>query len=147
MWHVMYLQLIFFPRISGHYYQTKGNLSSSHRKVVMCLSSEYCCTIHCSITLNPILTIIETISLFNQPIPLAVCFTANITADHLLIHLIGSATLVLTSISIPTASITFTILFLLTILELAVALIQAYVFTFSRPLLTWQLLMTHQTHA
>lgn len=81
------------------------------------------------IPLIPILIIIETISLFIQPIALAVRLTANITAGHLLIHLIGGATLVLTSISIPTATITFLILILLTILEFAVALIQAYVFT------------------
>lgn len=81
------------------------------------------------ISLIPILIIIETISLFIQPMALAVRLTANITAGHLLIHLIGGATLVLTSISPPTASITFLILALLTILEFAVALIQAYVFT------------------
>nr|UZH93591.1 ATP synthase F0 subunit 6 [Peromyscus aztecus] len=81
------------------------------------------------ISLIPILIIIETISLFIQPMALAVRLTANITAGHLLIHLIGGATLVLTSISPPTASITFIILALLTILEFAVALIQAYVFT------------------
>lgn len=81
------------------------------------------------ITLIPILIIIETISLFIQPIALAVRLTANITAGHLLIHLIGGATLVLTTISPPTAIITFIILILLTILEFAVALIQAYVFT------------------
>lgn len=81
------------------------------------------------IPLIPILIIIETISLFIQPIALAVRLTANITAGHLLMHLIGGATLVLTSISPPTAIITFIILVLLTILEFAVALIQAYVFT------------------
>lgn len=81
------------------------------------------------IPLIPILVIIETISLFIQPIALAVRLTANITAGHLLMHLIGGATLVLTSISTPTAIITFIILILLTILEFAVALIQAYVFT------------------
>nr|YP_009414161.1 ATP synthase F0 subunit 6 [Podomys floridanus]ASN66867.1 ATP synthase F0 subunit 6 [Podomys floridanus]UZH93656.1 ATP synthase F0 subunit 6 [Podomys floridanus] len=80
-------------------------------------------------SLIPMLIIIETISLFIQPMALAVRLTANITAGHLLIHLIGGATLVLTSISPPTASITFMILALLTILEFAVALIQAYVFT------------------
>nr|YP_010574451.1 ATP synthase F0 subunit 6 [Neotoma albigula]UZH94545.1 ATP synthase F0 subunit 6 [Neotoma albigula] len=81
------------------------------------------------ISLIPMLIIIETISLFIQPMALAVRLTANITAGHLLIHLIGGATLVLTSISTPTATITFIILALLTILEFAVALIQAYVFT------------------
>nr|QAA11110.1 ATP synthase F0 subunit 6 [Cricetus cricetus] len=81
------------------------------------------------IPLIPMLVIIETISLFIQPMALAVRLTANITAGHLLMHLIGGATLVLTSISPPTAIITFIILLLLTILEFAVALIQAYVFT------------------
>nr|YP_009412834.1 ATP synthase F0 subunit 6 [Microcebus tavaratra]AIW63835.1 ATP synthase F0 subunit 6 [Microcebus tavaratra] len=81
------------------------------------------------IPLIPMLIIIETISLFIQPMALAVRLTANITAGHLLIHLIGGATMVLTSISPTVSSITFIILILLTILEFAVALIQAYVFT------------------
>nr|AHG32102.1 ATP synthase F0 subunit 6 [Mus musculus musculus] len=81
------------------------------------------------ISLIPMLIIIETISLFIQPMALAVRLTANITAGHLLMHLIGGATLVLMNISPPTATITFIILLLLTILEFAVALIQAYVFT------------------
>lgn len=81
------------------------------------------------LALIPILVIIETISLFIQPMALAVRLTANITAGHLLIHLIGAATLALIDISITTALITFNILVLLTILEFAVALIQAYVFT------------------
>nr|YP_006073049.1 ATP synthase F0 subunit 6 [Apodemus chevrieri]ADY86022.1 ATP synthase subunit 6 [Apodemus chevrieri] len=81
------------------------------------------------ISLIPMLIIIETISLFIQPMALAVWLTANITAGHLLMHLIGGATLVLMNISPPTATITFIILLLLTVLEFAVALIQAYVFT------------------
>nr|APC60651.1 ATP synthase F0 subunit 6 [Phyllomys mantiqueirensis] len=81
------------------------------------------------ITLIPMLVIIETISLFIQPMALAVRLTANITAGHLLMHLIGGATSALFSISPPAALTTFIILFLLTILEFAVALIQAYVFT------------------
>nr|YP_005255233.1 ATP synthase F0 subunit 6 [Lasiurus borealis]AEL16755.1 ATP synthase F0 subunit 6 [Lasiurus borealis] len=79
--------------------------------------------------LIPMLVIIETISLFIQPMALAVRLTANITAGHLLIHLIGSATLALMDISMTTALITFIILVMLTMLEFAVALIQAYVFT------------------
>nr|YP_010037032.1 ATP synthase F0 subunit 6 [Tapirus terrestris]YP_010400391.1 ATP synthase F0 subunit 6 [Tapirus bairdii]QQW47574.1 ATP synthase F0 subunit 6 [Tapirus terrestris]UQS76090.1 ATP synthase F0 subunit 6 [Tapirus bairdii]WEV90754.1 ATP synthase F0 subunit 6 [Tapirus pinchaque] len=81
------------------------------------------------IFLIPMLVIIETISLFIQPMALAVRLTANITAGHLLMHLIGGATLALMNISPTTALITFIILILLTILEFAVALIQAYVFT------------------
>nr|AKN23157.1 ATP synthase F0 subunit 6 [Orcinus orca] len=79
--------------------------------------------------LIPMLVMIETISLFIQPLALAVRLTANITAGHLLLHLIGSATLALMGINLPTALITFIILTLLVILEFAVALIQAYVFT------------------
>nr|YP_010869734.1 ATP synthase F0 subunit 6 [Rhynchogale melleri]WGU49243.1 ATP synthase F0 subunit 6 [Rhynchogale melleri] len=79
--------------------------------------------------LIPMLVVIETISLFIQPMALAVRLTANITAGHLLIHLIGGATLALMNISTSVALITFIILILLTILEFAVALIQAYVFT------------------
>nr|YP_009184314.1 ATP synthase F0 subunit 6 [Chaetophractus vellerosus]ALO62323.1 ATP synthase F0 subunit 6 [Chaetophractus vellerosus] len=81
------------------------------------------------VPLIPMLIIIETISLFIQPMALAIRLTANITAGHLLMHLIGGATLALMYISPTTASITFIILVLLTILEFAVALIQAYVFT------------------
>ncbi len=79
--------------------------------------------------LIPILVIIETISLVIQPVALAVRLTANITAGHLLIHLVGNATLTLLTISPPATSLIFTLLTLLTILEIAVALIQAYVFT------------------
>nr|APC60625.1 ATP synthase F0 subunit 6 [Phyllomys dasythrix] len=81
------------------------------------------------ITLIPMLVVIETISLFIQPMALAVRLTANITAGHLLMHLIGGATSALFSISPPAALTTFVILLLLTMLEFAVALIQAYVFT------------------
>nr|BBO49588.1 ATPase subunit 6 [Breviceps poweri] len=78
--------------------------------------------------LIPILIIIETISLLIRPIALGVRLTANLTAGHLLIQLISSATLTISSISIPLSILTFIILLLLTILELAVAMIQAYVF-------------------
>ena len=79
--------------------------------------------------LIPMLVIIETISLFIQQVALAVWLTANITVGHLLIYLTGGAKLTVISISTTTALITFIILVLLTILEFAVAIIQAYVFT------------------
>ena len=75
------------------------------------------------------LVIIKTISLFIQSVALSIQLTANITAGYLLIHLIGGAALALINISTTTALITFIILVLLTILEFAVAIIQAYVFT------------------
>nr|ARH02682.1 ATP synthase F0 subunit 6 [Presbytis melalophos mitrata] len=80
--------------------------------------------------LIPMLVIIETISLFIQPVALAVRLTANITAGHLLMHLIGNAVLALMAMSFLATSLTLMLLLmLLTILEIAVALIQAYVFT------------------
>nr|YP_009478693.1 ATP synthase F0 subunit 6 [Urocissa caerulea]AVP50399.1 ATP synthase F0 subunit 6 [Urocissa caerulea] len=78
--------------------------------------------------LIPALIIIETISLLIRPLALGVRLTANLTAGHLLIQLISTATVALISAMPAISLLTLLILFLLTILELAVAMIQAYVF-------------------
>nr|YP_740272.1 ATP synthase F0 subunit 6 [Solea senegalensis]BAF03545.1 ATPase subunit 6 [Solea senegalensis] len=78
--------------------------------------------------LIPVLVIIETISLFIRPLALGVRLTANLTAGHLLIHLIAMATNVLFPLMPSVAILTGTLLLLLTLLEIAVAMIQAYVF-------------------
>nr|YP_009058403.1 ATP synthase F0 subunit 6 [Percalates novemaculeata]BAP40432.1 ATPase subunit 6 [Percalates novemaculeata] len=78
--------------------------------------------------LIPILIIIETISLFIRPLALGVRLTANLTAGHLLIQLIATAAFVLLPLMPTVAILTATLLFLLTLLEIAVAMIQAYVF-------------------
>nr|YP_009862127.1 ATP synthase F0 subunit 6 [Abbottina binhi]QKV09952.1 ATP synthase F0 subunit 6 [Abbottina binhi] len=78
--------------------------------------------------LIPVLIIIETISLFIRPLALGVRLTANLTAGHLLIQLIATAVLVLGPMMPTLAILTATVLFLLTLLEVAVAMIQAYVF-------------------
>uniref|UniRef100_A9X4H0 ATP synthase subunit a n=1 Tax=Hypsiscopus plumbea TaxID=1938377 RepID=A9X4H0_HYPPM len=78
--------------------------------------------------LIPFLIMIETISLLMRPIALGVRLTANITAGHLLMTMISSATLNLINLYTPISIMTATILFLLTLLEMAVACIQAYVF-------------------
>nr|YP_004734378.1 ATP synthase F0 subunit 6 [Distichodus sexfasciatus]BAK40903.1 ATPase subunit 6 [Distichodus sexfasciatus] len=80
------------------------------------------------IPLIPVLIIIETISLFIRPLALGVRLTANLTAGHLLIQLISTAAFVLLPMMPTVAILTTTVLFLLTLLEVAVAMIQAYVF-------------------
>nr|YP_002332301.1 ATP synthase F0 subunit 6 [Podarcis siculus]AAY18761.1 ATP synthase subunit 6 [Podarcis siculus]ACJ54990.1 ATP synthase F0 subunit 6 [Podarcis siculus] len=78
--------------------------------------------------LIPMLVVIETVSLIIRPIALGVRLTANLTAGHLLIQLTSTAVLALMNTMTLTASMTLIILMLLTCLEMAVALIQAYVF-------------------
>nr|UUF67853.1 ATP synthase F0 subunit 6 [Salvelinus alpinus erythrinus]UUF67866.1 ATP synthase F0 subunit 6 [Salvelinus alpinus erythrinus] len=80
------------------------------------------------VPLIPVLIIIETISLFIRPLALGVRLTANLTAGHLLIQLIATAAFVLLPLMPAVAILTSIVLFLLTLLEIAVAMIQAYVF-------------------
>nr|ACE74391.1 ATP synthase subunit 6 [Mulleripicus funebris] len=78
--------------------------------------------------LIPALILIETTSLLIRPLALGVRLTANLTAGHLLIQLISTATTALLSIMPAVSILTSIVLLLLTILEVAVAMIQAYVF-------------------
>nr|WCK11714.1 ATP synthase F0 subunit 6 [Taenioides cirratus] len=80
------------------------------------------------IALIPVLIIIETISLFIRPVALGVRLTANLTAGHLLMHLISTAAYSLLCLMPTVAILTTIVLFMLTVLEVAVAMIQAYVF-------------------
>lgn len=74
------------------------------------------------------LILVETISLLIRPIALAMRITANLTAGHLLMHLISAGIFFLMSALPPVAIITSTALAALTILEILVGVLQAYVF-------------------
>nr|ASA40517.1 ATP synthase 6 [Crithagra burtoni] len=78
--------------------------------------------------LIPALILIETTSLLIRPLALGMRLTANLTAGHLLIQLISTATMALFTTMPMVSLLTLLILLLLTILEVAVAMIQAYVF-------------------
>nr|QCW57853.1 ATP synthase F0 subunit 6 [Plethodon shenandoah]QCW58087.1 ATP synthase F0 subunit 6 [Plethodon shenandoah]QCW58100.1 ATP synthase F0 subunit 6 [Plethodon shenandoah]QCW58113.1 ATP synthase F0 subunit 6 [Plethodon shenandoah]QCW58139.1 ATP synthase F0 subunit 6 [Plethodon shenandoah] len=80
------------------------------------------------ILLIPVLILIETVSLLIRPLALGVRLTANLTAGHLLIQLTSTATFMLISLIPTMAAVEMMILFLLMLLEIAVAAIQAYVF-------------------
>nr|YP_010234520.1 ATP synthase F0 subunit 6 [Acanthodactylus schmidti]QTA72699.1 ATP synthase F0 subunit 6 [Acanthodactylus schmidti] len=78
--------------------------------------------------LIPMLIIIETVSLMIRPIALGVRLTANLTAGHLLMQLTSTAILAICSTMTLTSLLATLLLIMLTCLEMAVALIQAYVF-------------------
>nr|BBD49773.1 ATPase subunit 6 [Tactostoma macropus] len=78
--------------------------------------------------LIPVLIVIETISLLIRPLALGVRLTANLTAGHLLMGLISTAAFYLLPIMPTVAALTTIVLLLLSLLEIAVAMIQAYVF-------------------
>nr|YP_009455559.1 ATP synthase F0 subunit 6 [Xenoturbella japonica]BBC14897.1 ATP synthase F0 subunit 6 [Xenoturbella japonica] len=77
----------------------------------------------------PFMIMIETLSIIARPIALALRLAINITAGHLLLKLISSATIFMVSQNMIPTGVMMIVMVLLTILELAVAMIQAYIFT------------------
>lgn len=77
----------------------------------------------------PLVVVIEIASYFIRPISLSVRLFANMLAGHTLLHIIGSFTIVLFKDGLDfVASIAVFLLIALTILEIGIAFIQAYVF-------------------
>nr|AGG40647.1 ATP synthase F0 subunit 6 [Atta laevigata] len=77
--------------------------------------------------LMPFMVIIESISLIIRPLTLSIRLTANMIAGHLLLTLLGSS-----GLNISNSLMLFILIFtqiLLYILEIAVSMIQAYVFS------------------
>nr|YP_004021106.1 ATP synthase F0 subunit 6 [Solenopsis invicta]ADP01787.1 ATP synthase 6 [Solenopsis invicta] len=79
------------------------------------------------VVLMPFMTIIETISLIIRPFTLAIRLTANMIAGHLLLSLLGSSGQSINNIIMLSIMIFSQIL--LYSLEIAVSMIQAYVFS------------------
>lgn len=77
--------------------------------------------------LIPFIVLIETISLLIRPITLSIRLTANIIAGHLLLSLLGSSIPIINNLRLIILLILRQLL--LIILELAVSLIQAYVYS------------------
>nr|YP_010872827.1 ATP synthase F0 subunit 6 [Pheidole nodus]WGV34026.1 ATP synthase F0 subunit 6 [Pheidole nodus] len=77
--------------------------------------------------LMPFMVIIESISLIIRPITLAIRLTANMIAGHLLLSLLGSSGPLISDFILMNIMIISQIL--LFILEIAVSMIQAYVFS------------------
>ena len=76
--------------------------------------------------LIPVIVIIETVRNIIRPLTLSIRLAANIVAGHLLLTLLGSQGPLL---SLFNLSLLIIGLFLLLLLEVAVACIQSYVFT------------------
>nr|YP_009469108.1 ATP synthase F0 subunit 6 [Charonia lampas]AVC55722.1 ATP synthase F0 subunit 6 [Charonia lampas] len=79
--------------------------------------------------LNPFLVIIETVSIMVRPITLSVRLTANMSAGHIVLTLIGNyLTTSFFISSIFSKIMLFSIQVLYTIFEFGISLIQAYIF-------------------
>nr|QIP88950.1 ATP synthase F0 subunit 6 [Florometra sp. BMK-2020]UFJ44015.1 ATP synthase F0 subunit 6 [Oligometra serripinna] len=78
--------------------------------------------------LIPLMVWIETLSFFAQPLALGLRLAANLTAGHLLIFLLSTTVWSFVGIYYVFLPLFF-VFFLLFVLEIAVACIQAYVFT------------------
>ncbi len=76
----------------------------------------------------PILIPIEIISYFSRPISLSVRLFANMTVGHVLLKVIGGGVVALGSFFVLPGLLPFAFLVAITILEVMIAVIQAYVF-------------------
>ncbi len=76
----------------------------------------------------PVLIPIEIISYFSRPISLSVRLFANMTVGHVLLKVIGGGVVALGSFFVVPGLLPFAFLVAITILEVMIAVIQAYVF-------------------
>lgn len=79
--------------------------------------------------LLPLLVFIEVISYFLRPLSLSVRLGANMLAGHILLNIIGTATVFLLSVSLILGLIPWIFITLFMVLEVGIAFLQAYVFS------------------
>lgn len=77
----------------------------------------------------PVLVPVELISYFSRPISLAVRLFANMTAGHIILTVLGGFVVTLGGMFVLPGLVPFAFLSAVTLLEIGIALLQAYVFT------------------
>ena len=77
----------------------------------------------------PILVPVELISYFSRPISLSVRLFANMTAGHIILTVLGGFVITLGGLYVVPGIVPFAFLSAVTLLEIGIALLQAYVFT------------------
>jgi F-type H+-transporting ATPase subunit a len=78
--------------------------------------------------LMPLLVVIEILSFLIRPLSLAIRLFANMLAGHILLYIIGSATIVLARSSLLLGLLPFSFILAFFVLEVGIAFLQAYVF-------------------
>jgi F-type H+-transporting ATPase subunit a len=94
------------------------------------------------IFLIPIMFIVEILSMFTKPFALAVRLFANMTAGHIVIYALIGLIFILKTIFVAPVSVAFAVF--IELLEILVALIQAYIFTILSSLFIG--MAVHQEH-
>ena len=81
------------------------------------------------LALGPLLVPVELASFLARPVSLGLRLAANLTAGHLLLHILGGSLHIIWFMSVAGASLGLVALMFILCLELGVLLIQAFVFT------------------
>ena len=92
--------------------------------------------------LIPIMFIVEILSMFTKPFALAVRLFANMTAGHIVIYALIGLIFILKTVFVAPVSVAFAVF--IELLEILVALIQAYIFTILSSLFIG--MAVHQEH-
>ncbi|MFN2260559.1 MAG: F0F1 ATP synthase subunit A, partial [Psychroflexus sp.] len=93
---------------------------------------------------KPILAIVEILGVFIKPIALMIRLFANITAGHIIILSLIGLIFILESAGVAAISVPFALF--ITVLELLVAFLQAFIFTMLSALFIGMAVQEHEHH-